>query len=92
MIKMAGKYDRTYKLNVTTKAIQLCAENPKRKGLLVYNNGDETVYVLSAPNLGTGDGMPVAAGSSYDDEQSTCRKWIIADSGTQDVRVEVVSD
>lgn len=88
---MAGKYSRTFSLDVTTKVIQLCAANPKRKALLVYNAGSETVYVLSAPNLTASDGIPIAQSNSYSDDESTCRKWIIAASGTQDVRVEVIS-
>lgn len=88
---LLGEHSRTFRLKVTTKVQQLCAKNPKRTGLLAYNNGSATVYILSAQNLTTNDGIPVVASASYADETSCAAKWIVAASGTQDVRVEVNS-
>lgn len=92
MFKMRVTGNRTYKINVTTEVAQLCSANPKRIGLLVYNNGSGVVYVLSHQNMKAGDGMPIQAGASYNDEQSTNEKFIVAGSSTRDVRVEVISE
>jgi len=89
--KKKATTSRTFPLAVTTKVEQLCAENPDRLGLLVYNNGSATVYILSAQNLKTTDGIPVLAGASFYDDVSTNEYYIVAASGTQDVRVLVVS-
>lgn len=84
---------RTFRLKVTTKVQQLCAANPKRRFLFVQNLGDAAVYILSAQNLTTSDGIKVAATTgTYTNDDSTNEYWIVADSDTQDVRVEVVSD
>jgi len=83
---------RTYKLSVGTTAVQLCSSDPNRKALLVVNNGSGTVYILSAQNLSTSEGMPIYSKESYEDETSQCELWIIADSDDQDVRVMMVSD
>jgi len=87
-----GKYTRTFKLDVTTKVAQLCAEDPKRKAILVYNNGSAAVYILSAQNQTASDGIPVAAGSSYTNDTTTAELWIVAASGTQNVRVQIDGD
>ena len=86
-----GTSTRIFKLNVTTKTIQLCAKNPKRTGLLVVNNSSVVVYILSAQNQSASDGIPIAAGASYTNDTTTAELFIIAASGTQDVRVEVDS-
>jgi len=90
--KLRGTYSRTFRLKVTTKVVQLCAKDPKRTGLLVYNKGDVTVCILSAQNLTVDDGMPVTTKASYSNKESTNAYWIVAESGTQDVRVEVVGN
>jgi len=82
----------TRPLTVGTSVIELVKENPTRKGLLVYNNGSATVYILSAQNLTTSDGIPVAAGASYENDNCTGEYWIVAESGTQNVRVEEDTD
>ena len=82
----------TRRLMVGTNVLQLVSENPKRKSLLVYNNGTATVYILSAENLGKDDGMPVAAGGSFEDEETTGALYIVAESGIQDVRVMVAGE
>ena len=82
---------RTFKLDVSTEVKELCAENPNRIALNVWNNGSGAVYLLSAQNLTYADGFPIAAGGSRTDNESTNAYWIIAASGTQNLRVEVIS-
>ena len=82
----------TRRLMVGTDVIQLVGENPKRKGLLVYNKGTASVYILSAENLSKEDGIPVGSESSFDDNLTTGALYIVADSGVQDVRVMVAGD
>lgn len=86
-----GGNARTFRLKVTTKVQVLCANNPKRTGLLVVNNGTAVVYLLSAQNLTADDGIPIAVDGSYNNSEGTSAYWIVAASGTQDVRVEVDS-
>jgi len=86
-----GKTSRTYRLKVTTQAQQLVSESEKRVFFMAYNNGTAKVYVLSAQNLTSDDGIPVAVGSHYKNDTSTAAFWIIAESDTQDIRVEVDS-
>lgn len=83
-----AKYAKTYAIQVSTKAMKLVGENKDRVAFLVYNNGTATVYILSSPALSKTDGIPVASGNSYENDHSYAEYWIIADSGTQDVRVE----
>jgi len=83
-------YSRTYNIPAGTTAKQLCSSNPNRKRLYVVNNGTGTVYILSSQNLSASDGIPVYVNGYYLDKESTCEFWIIAESGTQDVRVMVV--
>lgn len=87
-----GTSTRTFKLPVPTTPVQLVASNPKRTGLLVYNNGTATVYIISHQNMTKSDGIPIAASSSYENDTTTAKLYIIADSGTQDVRVQVDSE
>ena len=77
-------------MDVTTKVVQVVAKDPHRTGLLIYNNGTAAVYLLSARNMKAADGIPIAKGSSYSNKESTNAYWIVAESGTQNVRVEVV--
>ncbi|MBW2559544.1 MAG: hypothetical protein JRE40_01690 [Deltaproteobacteria bacterium] len=87
-----ARFPKTYHITVTTKKKKLVTENPTRKGLLVYNNGSATVYILSSPALDKTDGIPVAAGGSYENDDCYGEYWIVADSGSQDVRVEEDTD
>ena len=72
--------------------VNLVGEDPNRKGILVYNNGTETVYILGAKGQTSTDGIPLAAGASYEDDTSTGELFIVAASGTQDVRVMTIGD
>ena len=83
---------RTFSLTVTTTSQKFVSKNPTRTGLLVYNNGSVTVYITSAQNLTSSDGIPVAAGAEYDNDDTTAELWIVAASGSQNVRVEEDTD
>ena len=74
---------------VTTKPEMLVDVNPHRKALLIYNNGTATVELLSSKDGRYGDGIPILAGAQYDNK-NYCQGayWIIAESGTQDIRFE----
>lgn len=83
-----ARLPNTFSLQVGTKAQKLVAENPKRKAFLVYNNGSATVYILSGPNKSKNDGIPVPIGETYNNDTCYGEFWIIAETGTQDVRIE----
>jgi hypothetical protein len=89
---LRSKKARTFALTVTTAVQKLVGKNSTRTGLLVYNNGTATVYILSAQNLTSADGIPVAAGASYENNETTAELWIVAASGSQNVRVEEDTD
>ncbi len=83
----------TYAISVTTTVKELCKENPSRTRLLVKNTGSAIVYVLSAQSLKSTDGYPVAATTGeYENKSTTAAMWIVAASGTNDVRVEEDTD
>ena len=90
--RQLARLPRTFHLKVTTKKMKLVTENPTRKGLLVYNNGTDTIYILSSPALEKEDGIPVAKKTSYSNDDCYGEYWIVAESGTQDVRVEEDTD
>ncbi len=87
-----GRNVVTRRISVGTEVKKLVGENPKRKALLVYNNGSATVYILGSRNNAVTDGMPVPPGSSYSDNESTGALYIVAESGTQNVRVETIGE
>ena len=82
-------------IKVTTEPKMIVDTNPKRKALLIYNNGTAPVELLSSKDGRYGDGIPILAGVPYSN-QDYCQGayWIIAESGTQDIRFEedVVAD
>ena len=77
----------TRRLIVGTDVVQLVGENPKRKSLLVYNNGSANVYILGSKSNTKEDGIPIGPGVSYEDDDSTGALYIVAETGTQDVRI-----
>jgi len=87
-----GKHARFRAHSVGTTPVQILAENPRRKGFLVYNNGTATVYLLDDPTLPKKEGMPISAGASYDNDTTTAAIYLVAESGTQNVRVEEDTD
>jgi len=87
-----GKYTRVKAHAVGTKAVKILAENPKRKAFLVYNNGTATVYLIDDETVPKEDGIPIPPGGSYDNDTTTAAIYLVAESGTQDVRVEEDTD
>ena len=76
-------------IKVTTKPKMLVDMNPHRKALLIYNNGTAPVELLSSKDSRYGDGIPIKADRSYSNpDYCQGAYWIIAESGTQDVRFE----
>ena len=73
----------------TTKPKMIVDINPKRKALLIYNNGTVSVELLSSKDGRYGDGIPIKPDRSYSNKDY-CQGayWIIAESGTQDIRFE----
>lgn len=91
-MKGTGKHTRTFAIPVTTKVKQLCAYDEKRTCVFIYNNGDNTVYILSKQNMKYTDGIPVAASGTYRNNSTYAELWIVAATGTNDVRVQVDGD
>jgi hypothetical protein len=83
---------RTFKLSVTDVAQQLCADDPKRKSLKVFDLSSNTVYITSAQNMPYTEGYPVTATIPYENKECKKRLWIIAATGTNDVRVQIDSE
>ena len=78
------------KFTVTTTAKLLLETNKKRKAVLIFNNGTAPVELLSSPNAAYGTGIPIEAGSAYDNDHFNCQGayWVICQTGTVDIRVE----
>jgi len=70
------------------KPKQLFDNNPRRKSFLIYNNGTAAIELLSSKDQKYGDGIPITAGMPYDNDTATGAFWIIAESGTQNARIE----
>jgi hypothetical protein len=83
---------RSFKLSISTEVKSLCAKNPKRTSLKVFNTAGNTVYILSAQDQAYTDGYPVTATIPYEDVLCTDRLWIVASTGTNDVRVIITSE
>jgi len=83
---------RTYALSVTSTVQQLCSKDKKRNSIKVFNLSSNTVYVLSAQNMKYTDGYPVTATLPYENVITKEALWIVAETGTNDVRVQVDSE
>jgi len=84
---------RTYALSVTSITQQLCGADKKRRQIMVFNLGSNTVYICSAQNMKHTDGYPVPASANpYKNKECTSALWIVAETGTNDVRVQVDSE
>lgn len=79
-----------YQFTVTTTAQKLLDNNKKRKAVLIFNAGTAPVELLSNPNAPYGEGIPIEAGTAYDNDHFNCQGayWIICQTGTVDIRVE----
>lgn len=75
---------------VTTTAKLLLGNNPKRKAVLIYNNGSAPVELLSSKNGEYGQGIPIHAGSCYEQDHFNAQGeyFVICESGTEDIRIE----
>ena len=82
----------TRRLMVGTNVVQLVGENPKRKAFLIYNNGTAIVYILGSKSNTKEDGIPVAAGGTFSDNDSTGAVYAVAESDVQDVRVMTIGE
>lgn len=87
-----GKNIVTRRIIVGTTVVSLVGEDEKRRGLLVYNNSANVIYILGAKGQTAIDGMPVAAGTRHDDDQSTGALFIVADAANSDVRVMTIGE
>lgn len=78
------------KQTVTTTALRVLRKNARRKAVLIYNNGTASVELLSSQNQAYGDGIPIPAGSTYNNEHFNAQGeyFIISESADQDIRIE----
>ena len=85
-------FPRIRAFTVTTTAQKLLEGNPKRKAVLIYNNGAAAVELLDNRNAIYGQGIPIAAGICYDSEHFNPQGeyWVICSAGTVDIRVEEI--
>jgi len=76
--------------SVTTTATKVLDRNPKRKAVLIFNNGDNPVELLDSRKGTYGKGIPIAAGSAYSSDHFNCQGeyWVICSAGTEDIRIE----
>ena len=83
---------KTYALSVAQVPKDLCAANLKRKSLKVAIIGSNTAYILSEQTQNAADGYPVTATLPYENKECKSRLWVITDTGTNSVRVQVDSE
>jgi len=83
---------RTFALSVGTTVIPLCSYDAKRTELKVFNLSSNTVYILSAQTQAYTEGYPVTAALPYDSSDPKEKLWIVAETGTNDVRVKISSE
>jgi len=79
-----------FQFTVTTTAQQLLDNKKNRKAVLIYNNGAAPVELLSDEKQAYGSGIPILAGSYYNNEHFNPQGtyWIICSAGTVDIRIE----
>ena len=80
---------RIYAFTATTTPQLFLRQNPKRKAVLIFNNGAVTVELLSHGGV-YGQGIPISPNVPYDNDHFNPQGeyWIVAASGTCDLRVE----
>lgn len=71
----------------TTSAVLLLAANENRQIAWFANAGSVTVYLGTDNTVASTTGIPLAAGATFIDDQSTDAWWCIAASSTGDMRV-----
>ncbi|MDI6905663.1 MAG: hypothetical protein QMD13_09325 [Candidatus Bathyarchaeia archaeon] len=76
-------------IKVGTTPKMLVDINPKRKALLIYNNGTANIELISSKDARYGDGIPIAPGVSFTMiDYCQGAYWLVAESEAQDVRFE----
>jgi hypothetical protein len=88
----SGCKTNIFPVTIGTDAGEIVKENPKRTCLIVYNNSASTIYLLSAQNQKTTDGLPILKGETYTNTYSKAAFWAISASTGLDIRVEEDSD
>lgn len=76
---------------VGTTATEVLTATTGRKSLLVQNAGSGPVYVGFDNTVTTANGVEIAAGGTYADETYSGSVYVIAASGTQDIRFQEVT-
>jgi hypothetical protein len=89
MKNMKPNYPYIHAHSATTTAAVILDSNPKRKAVIIYNNGAETVYLGFNSSVSTSNGLPILSGAAYENDHfnATGEYWIIS-TGTTDLRVE----
>ena len=72
----------------TAKTEMLLDKNPKRTRLYVQNLGTANVELLSSKDGRYGDGIRIASEGDHTIRDCQGAYWIVAETGTQDVRFE----
>jgi len=83
-----GSYGQT---SVSTTPAEVVAANAERQSVLIQNTGSDPVYVGFDNAVTASDGIEVAAGGTYADDTYTGDVYVIAGSGTNDVRFQEVT-
>ena len=83
-------HPRIFQFTVTTAALKLLDNKKNRKAVLIYNAGAAPVELLSSAKAPYGTGIPIPAGSCYENDHFNCQGeyYVVCSSGTVDIRVE----
>jgi len=95
---LKSNFPKIYAFTATTTPKLLLRKNPKRKAVLIFNNGSVTVELVS-PGGAYGQGIPIlsvdattktAVGNPYKNDHFNPQGeyFVVAASGTCDLRVE----
>lgn len=82
---------RNFAITVGTTPTLVAAPNSARLAILIVNNSGSTIYVGVGTDLTTSNGIPIAAGASYFDQDSVDSYYGVIASATGDLRVLEVS-
>jgi len=76
--------------SVTTTIAKVLDRNPKRKAVLIYNNGLVSVELFDSRKGTYGKGIPIKAGATYKQDHFNCQGeyYVICEVGTVDIRIE----
>jgi len=83
-------FPRIRAFTVSTTNQKLLEVNPKRKAVLIFNNGVVTVELLDSPKGIFGQGIPIKTGTPYKNDHFNPQGeyYIICETGTVDIRIE----